>query len=243
VAIERGETKTVRFGWAALADPHLFREFSALHRAMLPSYTIRPSYGDTVALAKEIVAGHLDAAIVTLPLANPELHIELLRRDRLVVCIRQDDPRGSKATLRASDLQHTPVVLYHPERHPDAHDKLAELLLEKGISIEEYARASHPSEIQSLVRDGYGFALIREGTELQEQLTTRPLAGVDWTVDTVVIYHKIRHPKTVPLVVKQLKRRQQAETRSVIPAQPTVSESISAGLKRPPQSVRPATQQ
>jgi DNA-binding transcriptional LysR family regulator len=57
---------------------------------MLPSYAIRPSYGDTAALAKEIVAEHLDAAIVTLPLANPELHIELLRRDRLVVCIRQD---------------------------------------------------------------------------------------------------------------------------------------------------------
>lgn len=91
--------------------------------------------------------------------------------------------------------------------------------------------------------DGYGFALIREGTTLQEHLTTRPLAGVDWTVDTVVIYHRIRHPKTVPLVVKQLKRRQQAEAGSVVTTQRTVSEPASAGLKRPSESVRPGAEQ
>ena len=151
--------------------------------------------GDTAALAIEIVVGHLDAAIVTLPLADPELQIELIRRDRFVVCLRQDDPRALKTTLRGGDLQHTPVVLYHPERHLDLHEKLVELLLNEGISIEDYARASHPSEIPSLVKDGYGFALIREGTPLQEQLTIRPLAGVNWSVDMVVVYHKTRHLK------------------------------------------------
>jgi len=51
---------------------------------------------------------------------------------------------------------------------------------------------------------GHGFALIREGTSLDEELTTRPIAGVDWTVDTALIYHKVRHPKTVPILVKRL---------------------------------------
>ncbi|MBB5061945.1 hypothetical protein [Granulicella mallensis] len=35
-------------------------------------------------------------------------------------------------------------------------------------------------------------------------MTTRPIAGVDWTVDTALIYHKLRHPKTVPILVKRL---------------------------------------
>jgi hypothetical protein len=46
--------------------------------------------------------------------------------------------------------------------------------------------------------------LIREGTHLDEELTTRPIAGVDWTVDTALIYHKVRYPKTVPLLIKRL---------------------------------------
>jgi hypothetical protein len=73
--------------------------------------------------------------------------------------------------------------------------------------IEEYSCASHPSEMQTLVKGGHGFALIREGTSLDEELTTRPIAGVDWTVDTALIYHKSRHPKTGPILVKQLMKK------------------------------------
>lgn len=238
VAIERGEIKTVRFGWSALADPQVFQEFCALHRALLPGCTVRPIYGDTAALATEIVQGHLDAAIVTLPLSNPELHIEMIRQDRLVVCLRQDDPRASKPTLRAADLQHTPVVLYHPDRHPDAHERLVELLEEKGITIQEYSRASHPSEIQSLVKEGYGFALIREGTRLDEQLTTRPLAGANWTVDIAAIYRRVGYPKTVPLVVKQLRSRLgNTAGKQEARISPGGGRSLTT-MKRPPQPVR-----
>jgi hypothetical protein len=61
--------------------------------------------------------------------------------------------------------------------------------------------------MQMLVKEGHGFALIREGTILDDELTTRPIAGVDWTVDTGVIYHKVRHPKTVPIIVRKFGRQ------------------------------------
>ncbi len=61
--------------------------------------------------------------------------------------------------------------------------------------------------MQTLVKEGYGLALIREGTLLDQELTTRPIANVDWTVDTAVIYHKQRRPKTVPILLRKLKKR------------------------------------
>ena len=61
--------------------------------------------------------------------------------------------------------------------------------------------------MQTLVKDGYGLALIRQGTVLDNELTTRPIAGVEWTVDTVVIYHQERHPKTLPVLVRKFKRQ------------------------------------
>ena len=64
-----------------------------------------------------------------------------------------------------------------------------------------------------LVKEGLGFTLIREGTPLDDELTTRPIAGVDWTVDTAVIYHKQRHPKTVPILVKKFRRQFRSETK------------------------------
>jgi hypothetical protein len=54
---------------------------------------------------------------------------------------------------------------------------------------------------------GYGFTLIREGTPLDEELTIRPIAGVDWAVNTAVIYHKQQYSKTVPILIKKFRRQ------------------------------------
>jgi len=211
IAIERGEINLVRFGSTPLVDQALFRTFCELHKELMPKCVIRPNHGDTAQLAEEIVDGMVDAAIVTLPLKHPALHIEGIRRDRLVVCLRKDHSLASKAALEATDLQNNLAVLYNPQRHPDAHQRLLELLAHAGVTVEEYSRASHPSEMQTLVKEGYGFALIREGIPLEEELTTRPIASVDWTVDTAFVYHKERHPKTIPVLVKKLRRQIQKD--------------------------------
>ena len=207
IAIERGEVASVRFGCTALVDRELFRAFCSMHKAILPSATVRPTHGDAAHLPEEILEGAVDAAVITLPLKHPDLHVEELRRDRLVVCLRKDNPLAAKAALQALDLQDNLAILYHPQRHRDAHHRLLELLAGAGVLVHDYSHASHPSEMQTLVKEGHGLALIREGTLLDEQLTTRPIAGVDWTVDTAVIYHKQRRPKTVPILLRKFKKQ------------------------------------
>jgi DNA-binding transcriptional LysR family regulator len=234
IAIERGEVNLVRVGSTPLVDEKLFRSFCASHKELLPRCTVRPTHGDAAHLAQEVLAGVVDAAIVTLPLTHPDLHIEELRHDRLVACLRKDNPLTGKAAIQPSDLQDNLTILYHPQRHPDAHTRLLELLSDAGVAVDDYSRASHPSEMQTLVKEGYGLALIREGALLDEGLTTRPILGVDWTVDTAVIYHKQRHPKTFPILVRKLKRNIQKEVnKNSIPV--IIRTSNGAG-KRPPQS-------
>lgn len=239
IAIERGEVSSVRFGCTPLVDHGLFRTFCELHKELLPVCPVRPTHGDTAHLAEEVVSGTVDAAFVTLPLRHPDLRIEELRRDRLVVCLRRDDPLAAKAALQTAELQGNLAVLYHPQRHPDAHARLLELLRETGVQIEEYSCASQPSEMQTLVKGGHGFALIREGTNLDEELTTRPISGVDWTVDTALIYHKVRHPKTIPILVKRLMKQLPQHGKETAPNKVSipVQTSIATG-KRPPQRAK-----
>ncbi|KAA6465269.1 LysR family transcriptional regulator [Acidobacteria bacterium AB60] len=235
VAIERGKPGLVRFGSTPLVDPSLFRNFCALHNELLPRSPVRPTHGDAPQLAKEVLDGLVDAAIVTLPLSHPDLHVEVLRRDRIVVCLCKDHPLAAKGALPVSDLQDNLSIIYHPQRHPDAHARLMELLAEAGVTLGEYSCASHPSEMQTLVKEGHGLALIREGTSLEEGLTTRRLADVDWTVDTAVIYHKQGHLKTVPILVRKLK----LSSRKEIPKSSisTVPRSPNGLAKRPVQAV------
>jgi DNA-binding transcriptional LysR family regulator len=239
VAIDRGEIDAVRFGCAPSVDLSLFRGFCGLHKEILPHCTIRPTHADPVQLAEEVVNGSIDAAIVTLPLKHPELRIEEIQTDRLVVCMRRDNPLAKKAQLNALELQENLTVLYHPQRHPDAHELLLELLADAGVKIDEYSLASHPSEMQMLVKEGFGFTLIREGTPLDDELTTRPIAGVNWAVDTAVIYHHQRHPKTVPILVKKFRRQFRSETnQSTINAKPAALHARS--IRKPPQPTKNA---
>jgi DNA-binding transcriptional LysR family regulator len=239
IAIDRGLISSVRLGAAPLVDQSLFRSLCDLHKEILPPCPVRPTHGDSAHLAEEVAAGLVDAALVTLPLTHPDLHIEELRRDRLVVCLRSDHVLASKAALLPADLQTNLAVFYHPQRHPGAHERLLELLAAAGVKVDEYSRASHPSEMQTLVKEGHGFALIREGTMLDEELTTRPIEGVDWTVDTAVIYHKLRHPKTLPVVIKRLwkKLNMVAKSPSTVVV---VGQDVNLLRKRPPQAAKDA---
>ena len=138
IAIERGEIGPVRFGCTPLVDQSLFRSFCVAYKEILPTCSVRPTHGDTAHLAEEVLAGTVDTAIVTLPLKHPDLHIEELRRDRLVACLRRDDPLATKAALQPLDLQDNLSIFYHPQRHPDAHARLLELLGDAGVNVEEY---------------------------------------------------------------------------------------------------------
>jgi len=239
IAIDRSEFSAVRLGSTPLVDESIFRRLCALHKEVLPSSVIRPNHGDTTQLAHEVLTGIVDAAIVTLPLTNPDLHIEELRRERIVVCLRRDHPLAAKAAIQTSELQDNLTIFYHPQRHPEAHKRLLELLGEVGIFVEEFSRASHPSEMQSLVSDGHGFALIREGTFLQADLTTRPIIGVDWTIDTAIIYRKDTYLRTIPALVRALKRQiNKADRKSAIylvqEAQKSLTKRSTPSLEKTP---------
>jgi hypothetical protein len=151
--------------------------------------------------------------------------------------LRRDNPLAKKAALNAVDLQQNLTVLYHPQRHPDAHEMLLEFLADAGVKLDEFSLASHPSEMQMLVKEGFGFTLIREGTPLDDELTTRPIAGVDWAVNTAVIYHQHRHPKTVPILVKRFRRQFRNETNGTA-ANGTPVLPQTRSIRRPPQPIK-----
>jgi len=233
IAIERGEIRVARFGCAPLVDQALFRTLCSVHREILPSCSIRPTHADTAHLAEEVLKGAVDAAIVTLPIKHSDLCIEEISSDRLVACLRRDNLLAQKTAISASDLRAHPTVLYRPQRDPDAHEMLLKQFTEAGVQIEECSLVSHPSEMQMLVKDGYGIALIRDGMLLDDELTTRPLSGVDWSVNTAVIYHKYRHPKTIPLLVKKIKQQLRQEGKGINGDRTSLPSDLTTSIRKP----------
>jgi DNA-binding transcriptional LysR family regulator len=207
IAVERREIESLRFGCASCISRDLFRTAQEIHREIVPGCSIRPTHGGTTQLIEELISGSIDAAIVTSSVDHERLHVEEIRRDRLLVCLPKDHVLASKAVLRSEDLRDVPVVLYHPQLNLRAHTQTLSFLSEAGAQVDDFAQASHPTELQALVKDGYGIALVREGTALDPELTARSVAGVDWTMGISFAYDKHRHPKSIPLLARHLKLR------------------------------------
>lgn len=206
-AIQEGEVSSLHLGCSPFVDRFICERAMQLQTSFLPSSKVHLSTADTAELVSEVLEGKLDAAIVTLPVSDERVRIDLIHRDRLVVCLPEDHLLAHKPSLSAHDLQENLTIFRQPSQHPEAHERLVEMLAELGVGVEEHARSSHPLGMQEAIRSGHGFGLLREGTPLMQGLTTRPIAGAKWTVDTAFIYRAESASPLVRVIGKNLRRQ------------------------------------
>jgi DNA-binding transcriptional LysR family regulator len=214
----------LRIGFSPFIDRALLQTVCSAHLALFPNCEITPKSGDSVELLSLLERGVIDAALLTLPANGIGLNIDQLSHDRLVVCMRSNDPAASLDEIAPSALEKKLKIFREPKQNPEGHRHLMELLDEVGVHPEVASTTSTPRDIQWMVKSGYGHALIREGSELEDGVVTRPVAGVNWAVDCALISKKSSSQRTIPALVRALRKKLR------IPAfMPS---------KKPPQSVR-----
>jgi DNA-binding transcriptional LysR family regulator len=206
IAVDRGRIETLKIGSAPFIDAALLDLACQLHRKIMPNCVVWPTHGNSSQLIDELLTGELDVALLTAPIHESQLNSVAIHSARLVACVRKDHSLAKKALLDPADLQANLRVLAHPQGQPFAHARLIERLHRVGVHLESFSRASHPAELQSLVKANCGIALVQEGSGLEPGLTTRPIAGVDWTVETALVYRRERYLETIPVLARHLKR-------------------------------------
>ena len=205
-AIQEHVSPLLRIGCSSFVDPEICSRACSLYRELSPLSDIHPTHADATQILSELINRKIDVAIVTLPFDVQGFRVESISQDRLVACLPEEHPLALKVSLSAEDLERNLRIFRQPSQHPAAHARLAELLGDIGITIKDHARTSHPQETMKLVERGFGFALLREGTPLEAGLTTRPILGVDWTVDTAMVFKADTELKYLPIIARSLRR-------------------------------------
>jgi hypothetical protein len=127
--------------------------------------------------------------------------------EKLVVCLRKDDPLAQHEALAPEQLSGQLGIFSDPRHHPRAHARLLEMLEEQGIT----PRISNPTfnaeHVQWMVRHHVCLALVREREPLDSELTTRPIRDVNWTVDSALVYKPEQRQMALPLLLHELERR------------------------------------
>ena len=212
----------MRLGFSAFVDHDLYEMVCSVHTELYPTCVIKSRGGDHVELIALLDSGEIDAALLTLPVAGAGLKTYPFTQSRLVVCMRADDPISKLKEITPADLGSKLTIFREPKQHPEAHDRLIEMLNEVGIRILVANTIKSPHELQWMVESSYSYALIPEGSALQKGLVTRPIAGVTWTVDSALVLGRSTTQKTLPRLIKELRRRCRLQAK-LPPAKPVRS--------------------
>jgi DNA-binding transcriptional LysR family regulator len=218
----------LRLGFSSFVDHNLYEMVCSMHTALFPACEIMSQSGDPVDLIRMLEVGEIDAALVTLPASGAGLTAHQFTQSRLVVCMKADDPLSKLKELTPTDLGFKLTIFREPKQHPEAHERLMEMLDIAGINSDIISVNKTPNDLQWMVEAGRGWALIPEGSPLQDGLVTRPIAGVTWTVDSALIVGRSKAHKTLPRLVKELRRRFRSLSK-LPPAKPVRSVRPSIG--------------
>ena len=206
-AIQQASIRPFRLGFTPFIEPHLIETVTEAYRAIFPRGRIHAESVDTSDVLDRLKEDELDAALVTLPLTSNGYCVQPIMQKRLVVCIRKDDPLAVNKQLAPRSLNGRLATFSDPRHHPTAHERLLELLKEQGISPRVAKPTFNGEQVQWMVRERVCVALIRQDEPLHNDLTTRPIEGVNWTIDSAMVYQKEHNQLMLPLLLRDIEKR------------------------------------
>ncbi len=189
-AIHEGVVPPLHLGFSSFVNGFLLENFRIAYDGMFPQCEIHLSSGDTRHILDRLESGILDCALLPMPIDKDTWKVRQVAHSPLVLCMRSDDPLSNQAQVGLHEVASRLTVFSDPELHPAAHSRLEEMFSEQGIPLHLASAAATPGDIQLMVKQGYGLALIDQLWPLDAGLTTRPLSGLNWTADTAFVTRK-----------------------------------------------------
>jgi LysR family hydrogen peroxide-inducible transcriptional activator len=205
-AIYKGEVPPLRLGFSPFVSSHLLQVFRNSYAELFPECEIQLSGSDPIHTLQQLDYGALDCAILPLPINRDLWNVFQVAQSALVVCMRADDPLAAQAHLDIHEVAPRIKIFRNPELHPAAHSRLIEMFVEVHTPLDLVSSAATPADIQWMVKENYGLALIDQLCPLESGLVTRPLAGVYWTADTAFVSRRDEGHMALPFIEKFLKK-------------------------------------
>ncbi len=201
-AIHLHQVPPLRLGFSSFISASLLQTFRESYEEMFPGCEIQLSGGDPVLTLQRLNERLLDCAILPMPIDEDLYETQQIAQSPLVVCMCSNDPFADKSQLDIHEIAPRIKIFRDPELQPSAHSRLVELFKEVGIVLSLSSSARTPSDIQWMVKAGYGPALVDQLIPLEPGLITRPIAGVNWTADTAYVHHNRTDHIALPFIEK-----------------------------------------
>lgn len=206
-ALRTGEITPLKIGFSCLVEKRILHSMVETTRGLFPHCEIMSDDDEVQNLEARVGEGELDGALVTLPIEHPsDLTTCIVERERLFVCMRNDDPLAAHQSIPTHELNGKLGIFEYPKVHRAAHIRLVEMLNDVGITPKKCNPTTNREHVQWMVQERQCYALARSSTTLLPGLTSRPIHGADWTIDTALILRPTSQHPALALLVRELKK-------------------------------------
>jgi DNA-binding transcriptional LysR family regulator len=224
-AVHLGDVPPLRLGFSSFINANLLQRFRESYEEMFPGCEIQLAGGDPMLTLQRLNQRLLDCAILPMPIDAALYNVQQIAQSPLVVCMRSEDTLANEAHLDIHKIADRIKIFRDPESHPSAHSRLVEMFSDVGIPLRLANSARTLSDIQWMVKAGYGLALVDQLSPLESGLITRPIAGVNWTADTAFVHQSRADHIALPFIERFLQedwkesRRKKRTSGSIRPEQ------------------------
>jgi DNA-binding transcriptional LysR family regulator len=214
----------LRLGYSPFINHILIDEALTAYNEIVPDGRINSSSDCTAHLIEMLEDGRLDAAIVTLPIFETQLAQEFICRDKLLICLRKDDPLALESEIPKSAIADRLRIMFERSYHPLFHDDILKGFKKAGISLKPTETFSAPSEMQFMVKKRGCFGLVREGIPLDPELTALPMKGINLRVANALVFNAQQEKPILPMLayrmIQRCARRSAGTARKPVAAAP-----------------------
>ena len=236
-ALRTGKITPLNLGFSSLVEKRTLDSITDTIRRIFPFCEIVADSDDLSSLEARVEGNELDGALVTLPIEHhSDLTTCIVEREALAVCTRIDDPLAAHEAIPTHLLNGKLSLFQYPKVHPAAHLRMLELLKSVGIVPKKSHPTTNREHIQWSVQQGHCYSLVRPGTRLLPGLTSRPIHGVEWTIDTALIIKPTSQHPALAMLLRELKKR--AGKRGSVWAPQNAAPQEAYKAKKKPQSVK-----
>ena len=194
----------LRLGYSPFTSHELVREALVGYHEIVPEGHINTSSDCTARLMDMLNDGRIDAALVTLPVDTDGLFEHRICEDRLLICLRRDDPYANQSPIPKDAVSERLRIFFSRDYHPALYDRLLRQFKKAGIELHPTETYLARAEMQFLVKTQRCFGIVREHIPLDPELTARPISGVDLRVATALVCHRDQQRPVFPMLAYRM---------------------------------------
>jgi DNA-binding transcriptional LysR family regulator len=205
-AIHKGEVPPLKVGFSPFVNPALLHALQMSYNELFPGCQIQLSGGNQAHILQRLDRGGLDCAILQMPIEREPYKVIQIAQSQLVICMRADDPLAAQTQVNLHDVSSRITIFRDPELHPSAHMRLSEMFSEARIKLQLVNSAATPTDMQWMVKEKYGLALIDQTSRLESGLVTRPIMGLNRKEETAFVSSKQNAHIAIPILERFIER-------------------------------------